>query len=277
MTPALVVCADWSASTRRRAVWAADVLEAAVFPLSRRAWTLADVLAEADDLRGHESAIVAFDAPLGLPRTYLAATGGGTFVDWLCRDAVSFDPVQRADEWSVERPFVRPLPGEWRKTVARARRAGVELRREIDVAARAESVFKCIGAKQVAGAARSLWRELRDVRARAGVTFRLWPFETGLDAAGIVVAEIYPALAYAEVIPVRPRSKADAGERRVAIEGLAAQSWLRLQEADVAARTEDDFDACVAAAALLARIRAGRPLTGAAVDPVAEGGILLAS
>lgn len=232
------------------------------------------MLAETDELRGDDPALVAFDAPLGLPRSYLAAARAASFVEWLARvDDVTLSPLPSGEAWTVARPFVRPrLRGSsWRAAEAAAAAAGVDLLRGVDRASGAQSVFRLVGAKQVGAAATALWRDLREARER-GREFSIWPFEA---AAGVTVAEIYPALALRE-LPRPPRSKRDAAARREALASLAEAGWARLLEPEEAAATDDDFDAAVTAAALLRRLRQRRPLAPPdAVDPLAEGAILL--
>jgi hypothetical protein len=261
VAPALLVCADWSASLRGRRAWAADVAERAVSPLSGR--TLAGLLAEVDELRGGDAALVCFDAPLGLPRAYLDDAGFRGFLDWLARadfDRV-FAPVRRASDWSPARPFIRPARGEWTALVA-DKPAGV-LWRAVDLQARSESVFKLVGAKQVGRAAQELWRELRASRA-AGGGCRIWPFEAPADD-GVTVAEIYPRLAYGRAVV-----KSDARARTAVLAELDPRVRLL---GDV--HTEDDFDAAMTALSLLQRLLDGRPLSDGDVDQVAEGAILL--
>ena len=261
--PAVVVCADWSAALRGRRAWAGDVVERSVFPLTAR--TVDALLDETAELVGlDDAALVCFDAPLGLPRPFLAAAGARGFLDWL--EGVDLDaafvPVTRAAEWSVSRPFIRPARGEWTALVASAPPGA--LLRGVDVRARSESVFKLVGAKQVGRAAQELWRELRAARA-AGRAFRIWPFEPPAER-GVTIVEIYPRLAYGRALV-----KSDARARAAALAGLDPR--LRLLGA---VETEDDFDAAFSACVLLQRLLDGLPLSDGEVDDLAEGAMLLA-
>lgn len=227
---------------------------------------------EVDDLRGGDRALLSFDAPIGLPKTYLRTVGAKSFVDWLMRadlDAL-FDPVTGPDLWSTARPFVRPVKGGWNGVVAAV--GHDMLWRAVDCRTSAESVFKLVGPKQVGRAAQELWRELRNAR-NEGREFRIWPFETGLDAPGVVVAEIYPRIAYREAVGTPFVAKRDRGARAEAIARIDPR--VRLVHPEAALESEDDFDAAVTAIAMLRRLSKGKPLVESEADSVYEGGMLL--
>jgi hypothetical protein len=123
-------------------------------------------------------------------------------------------------------------------------------------------------------------------------TFAMWPFEGELDtlvgSRGTTVAEMYPRAAYATALidgppHCRPRlaiAKTDRGMRQAALEQLEGMRWVRygkvrFEGLDCALDNEDDFDACVTAAALLRCVIEELPFT----EPLdsaagAEGGIL---
>jgi hypothetical protein len=122
--------------------------------------------------------------------------------------------------------------------------------------------------------------------------FKVWPFEGELqgllDSAPVVVGEIYPRAAYATAlldVPTASRAplvvaKTDLGVRREAIASLKSASWPRwlrvtfenLAEAEA---NEDDFDACMTAAALLRCILDGSPLCPPRIESASsEGGML---
>ena len=268
------MCADWSAGRKGRAAWAADLYEQAVFRLDppARGWTAGALLAEADAMRGDEAALVCFDAPLGVPESFLRAWGFSSFPWWLMAADFDrlFEPVDSPEDWSPERPFVRPRRGGWKGVLAAADVVGLTLWRDVDRLTGAESMFKLVGAKQVGRAAQELWRELRRSRLE-GHAFRLWPFEADLDAAGVVVAEIYPRTAYEEVLGRTALRKRDPAARREAALLLRPE----VRETVAAAATEDDLDAAVSAVAILRRLAGGRVLAVEAhVDRKAEGGIL---
>jgi hypothetical protein len=226
--------------------------------------TVAELVDETDELRDGGSALLAFDAPIGLPSGYLAQTGYGSFVEWL--DNAEFDrcfrPVVRASDWTIDRPFIRPERGEW---TALVHRLGAEvLWRSVDIAAKSESVFKLVGAKQVGRAAQELWRELREVRRKQRL--EIWPFDRALPGPGLVLAEIYPRLAYGHQVV-----KSDSAARSAAVDGVDPRVRLISRP-----ETEDDFDAAMTATVLLVRELDALSVAAESADEFAEGGILLA-
>ena len=153
----LIVCADWSKSPANRAVWVAAPATKEVRrlePTPGTPWTVARVLERTTRLVGTAgSALVSFDAPIGVPESYLDAArtdfGGpaaATFLDWLPLADASrefWDPVRSPAAWSVRRPFfVVPkgkgsLDGFNRAAAA----AGIELRRDVEFASRGQIRF----------------------------------------------------------------------------------------------------------------------------------------
>jgi hypothetical protein len=121
--------------------------------------------------------------------------------------------------------------------------------------------------------------------------FKIWPFEIELDTLvspfSIVVGEMYPRAAYTTALldePVESRArlsiaKTDAGTRQAAIKSLKEAQWIRSNEVAVhdleaAADNEDDFDACLTAAALLRCALEHVPMHAPLDSPRVEGGIL---
>lgn len=281
-SPSVLIVADWSATTRGRAVWRSDVQERSVERLSPPAggWTLPRVLHGVAG--GNGGTLVAFDAPLGLPRSFLAAAGMPRFLDWLehACDGDALDPVASPTPWTVARPFIVPRgTGSWKLAVAEALGVGVELLRDIDRETNAECVFKLVGAKQVGGAARALWRELVAAR-REGVDFSIWPFETADLGGGVIVAEIYPSAAYRIALDRPLGAKSDPVVRRAAVADLEKAGWalrerVRFADLTAAGDSDHDLDALLTVAALLRLQLEGRSLASPQfVDPVSEGGIL---
>lgn len=122
--------------------------------------------------------------------------------------------------------------------------------------------------------------------------FQVWPFEGDLTmllkSDSIIVGEIYPRAAYSTALldgPVELRpplslEKTAADHRRSAIEALTNSEWVRGQRVsfenlDCAQANEDDFDACITAAALLRCELEGLPFCAPwlEIDRV-EGGML---
>jgi hypothetical protein len=137
----------------------------------------------------------------------------------------------------------------------------------------------------------ALWQDLAPLLT-VDRTFTVWPFEGDLEmllrTSSVVVGEIYPRAAYATaLLPMPPISrsrlsvaKTDASVRHQAIASLQDADWIHalgvtfenLAEAEA---DEDEFDACVTAAALLRCVLEGSPVGLADIDAArAEGGML---
>lgn len=91
-TLSAILCADWGKDVSKRAVYVADIESRVVRRLSTASWSLAEVLNEAERWRATGSVLATFDAPLGVPASYLAALGRlpgaqplATFLDLLAR------------------------------------------------------------------------------------------------------------------------------------------------------------------------------------------------
>ena len=102
----------------------------------------------------------------------------------------------------------------------------------------------------------------------------MWPFEAEIGAEGVLVAEIYPRVAYAEAFGTPLIKKTDRAARVDALARVAAD--VRVMSPQEAAANDDEFDACGTAIAILKRLLAGTPLVTSQPDAVFEGGILLA-
>jgi hypothetical protein len=134
----------------------------------------------------------------------------------------------------------------------------------------------------VGSATCELWRELGPLLA-GGRSFKVWPFEGDLldllRPTQVVVGEIYPRAAYATAlldasVPSRSMltlAKTDAQVRCDVVAALQTAEWVRLLgvtlENLVEARAnEDDFDACMMAAALLRCVLEELPLCPPRLD-----------
>jgi hypothetical protein len=294
----VIVCADWSKNRGKREVYAASPRARRVWRVSPPPgrWTLDTVVAAATRLEPGlgGSALVGFDAPFGLPASALRATGRATFRDWLQHvdPGTALEPVAGAAEWSIERPFVVvPAGAGSRKAIEqRMAAAGIDWKRRVDVAARANPIFIAGGiAGAVGGSAMDLWRSLRGTAS----TVAVWPFDGSLNelaaTAPVVIGEIYPRLAYAlatselsaELRTPLAVSKTVPAVRVAFLEALRAESsWVfragvRVDDLTMAEASEDAFDACVTALGLLRCALEGTPLVDPACeDRIAEGGIL---
>jgi hypothetical protein len=248
--------------------------------------------------------VAAFDVPLGVPQSYLTALARlqdaapmETFLDVL-RGVSStpyfYEATKAAQDWRIGRPFfvVPGGDGGLGTYVAAAARAGVGLYRKIDRTTGAKAAFIKSGVPgSVGSAASALWQELVS-ELTPDRTFKVWPFEGTLEdllrSGGVVVGEMYPRAAYATaLLDVPPTSrpplvvaKTDSAVRRAAIVALRTARWVRsldvrLEDLAQAEANEDDFDACVTAAALLRSVLEDAPLCPPQMEAAwAEGGML---
>ncbi len=292
-----IVCVDWGKEHRKRRAWLAGVAERTIRPLPISHPSLGAIL----ELAGRRSGrtLVAVDAVLGVPRTYLdraraavpAWREASDFLSWLLA-AQTVDGFQiearRASDWSPDRPFIAVPRGKGALSNFWAA-AGGRLLREVDVATHAKSVFIVSGIPgTVGGGTRALWQELVPM-LKAERTFGIWPFDgtlAALEWRPVVLAEIYPrvccglALAPAVPTPLKTLAKTDRAIRATYVDRLASADWVRagavrFEATARAVDDEDDFDAMFSAAALLRCVLRGHPLDRLPLDPV-EGGILAA-
>lgn len=291
-----ILCADWSKKPGKRALYEACVRARVVRRVPGDGWTVERVLNRARESDGPR--LVAFDAPLGVPASFLRAvrelprwSKATSFWDWL--PTASLDACEGAPMWTVEQPFFR-VPrgtGSLKQFVAAAQASGIELRRQVEQETAGKSVFITAGIPgSVGSAALDLWRGL--VAARdSGCPFAVWPFED-VDLSSLararetVVAEIFPRAAYATALAdSEPRArlaiaKTDRATRARALDRLSAVGWVRangvtFEGLSEARASEDDFDALLTGCALLRCEIEGLPLWRDPLHaPLAEGGIL---
>jgi diadenosine tetraphosphate (Ap4A) HIT family hydrolase len=297
-----IVCADWSKDSRRRAAYVAEVATRLVRRLGSGPFTLRSLVDAAVAHVGEGSVLVGLDAPLGAPRSLLAATyrdlglpPTATFVEWIAKAAAwpgFFTRGTDGDEWSPLHPFFRIAPGaDGRNRMFQAmRERGVEPLRDVDRTTSAKSLFILSGIPgSVGSSVVDLWPAVSAILANHPGGIRWWPFdqaqpETG--DAGVVLAEIYPRALYASALaseppPLRARLSIAKGERecrRTAIASLRAQDWVReygvrFEDVDPDTITEDEFDALLSAAGALRCVLDGTPLGWSGSDAF-EGGIL---
>ena len=302
--PSAILCADWGKESAKRAVYLADIAARVVRRVPGKAWSLAGLLEEAQRWTSMGSVLVTVDSPLGVPKSYLAALNRvlpglplTTFLDLLGSVASMprfFDCSSFPGDWTVDRPFFAVPAGVRGLSAYEAAAAsyGVRLRRSIDRQTAAKSVFIKSGIPgSVGSAACALWQELAPLLA-GDRTFRVWPFEGDLRVllrtSSVVLGEIYPRAAYATaLLPAPPSSrsrlsvaKRDASVRSQAIISLRKTDWVdslavRFENLVEAEANEDDFDACLTAAALLRCVLGGTLVEHAHDDAArAEGGML---
>jgi diadenosine tetraphosphate (Ap4A) HIT family hydrolase len=294
-----IICADWSKSSTRRAAYVAEISTRSVKSLGSGPFTLRSLVDAASALAGKGSVLVGLDVPLGAPRSLLAATHRelglpptATFIDWVTKAAAwpaFFSRGVEGEPWSPLRPFFRVPPGAdgRNRTFRTMRERGVDPLRDVDRTTSAKSLFILSGIPgSVGSSVADLWPALTGMR-RDGI--RWWPFdqaqpETG--AAGVVLAEIYPRALYASALAPEPPAlrarlsiaKGDRKCRRVAIDSLLAQDWVRehgvrFEDVEPETITEDSFDALLSAAGALRCVLEGTPLGWSGSDAF-EGGIL---
>jgi hypothetical protein len=269
--PSLVIAADWSVDPRKRWMARADLTSEDRYLLypPETAGKPSNLVSRIRQIVSHRrTALIGFDFPIGLPRSYAKAVG---IVSW--RQAlyqfgssgwenfynVSNDP-------SLYNPFF-PLPkrtgekGNYRKQLVE--KLGFtkfdQLKRRCDIQAKAESLFYTLGPKQVGRAAINGWRE---VLGPAMDQIHFWPFDGRLsqllESTGIVVAEIYPREAYRQLdISVGPgtgRSKRRREDRKAVSLGLLSRikknDWISITKAAESCfvwgfNSDDDFDAMI--------------------------------
>ncbi len=73
MNISAILCADWAKEQRKRAVFVADIGARTVSRIARADWSVAKVLDAAQPWAERGPVLVAFDAPLGVPASYLEA------------------------------------------------------------------------------------------------------------------------------------------------------------------------------------------------------------
>jgi hypothetical protein len=210
--PFAILCADWGKKIGKRAVYVADVSERVVRRLDASEWKLGTVLKEAERWASNGPVLATFDAPLGIPESYLAATARvqswrspTTFLEFLIHAHSSpnfFEGTSHAADWKVEQPFVAVPAGVGGLSSYRnaATEQGVDLYRAIDKATGAKTLFAKSGIPgSVGSAACTLWQELGPLLATKRA-FRVWPFEGNihalLESSPVVIGEIYPRAAY---------------------------------------------------------------------------------
>ena len=289
-----IIAVDWGKDARKRAAYRAD-LEKRV--ISRLAFdgSLAHLIEYAATLE--TPVLIGIDAAIGFPAaawqrlSAQARHEAGTFLDFLLGPSLPgdfFDPVRTPEEWSPQRPFVRPPNGSWSlKAFVDASNHGFY--RQIDKWLNGNPIFLTSGIPgSVGSGTRALWQEL--IALAGNPHFRVWPFHgllgTLLTDRTPLIAEIYPkacygiALAEALPTPLMTIAKTRLPARQAAVGRLLASGWIAsrkisLNDLDAAIASEDDFDALISAATLMRLFLQNAPIESpATVDAIAEGGVL---
>ncbi len=236
-----VIAVDWSGaaarSTQRRAIWIAEV-EDGVPGALRSGLTRAEVADTLEGLLTGGSALVGLDFAFSFPGWFVRSEFGDVEAAWRL-DPEHWLAGPRAPFWRAR--GAAPTQEVFRRT----ERASPRPRGQGP-----ESVFKCVGAKQVGpGSVRGMpvLRRLRD----AG--YAIWPFD---DAGSHTLFEIYPRVLADGV-------KGDRSERVRRLDRLGAPAhWC-----DAAIDSADAFDAAISALVMARHVEA---LAGAKAteDPI---------
>ena len=308
---------------RKRAVYVATVDDRTVIRERppRNGWDLTGLLDLATSKKS--PVLIGVDVAIGLPDEYLRLLEnqkGQHFVRWLFRQEPEFfnDPpleTPRPESW-LSQPFFRVVSVDSGGRALNgfltdiAERHGVKdsrrlVFREIDQEAGAQSLFVVSGIPGTVGhGTRSFWGELRNCCPRpSDRDFSVWPFEAAHPGAGTILAETYPALAYAAALePCLSRSPkrvllTKTGKendlRRVCALLESSDSWpgsearFNVDRSWCAPSTEqcgccprcneDEFDAFITAAAVLRCLVSGQELCDRRwVKSKTEGSMLLA-
>ena len=122
MTLSAILCADWGKAFPKRAVYVADVSTRVVRRVSAAGWSVGRVLEEAERWTSTGTVLATFDAPFGVPESYLAALSSHSpaqpttnFLELLARTRHIprfYDGSSVARDWSVKRPFFSVQAGK---------------------------------------------------------------------------------------------------------------------------------------------------------------------
>lgn len=212
-----------------------------------------------EGVREGETVLVGFDFPIGLPFAYANQAAITSFKDALLRfGSVGwerfYDLCTARSEINVQRPFYPFRPGGTSPAhlvEALGVRDLLDLLRQCERPYpgrnAASHLFWTLGAKQVGRAAISGWRDLLGpaLRNNSG-TVAIWPFDGTVSElvrrAPIVVAETYPAEAYAHVGIARTGwSKRVQSDRKK--HGATLVGWAKDREVVFDGETEAQLNA----------------------------------
>jgi hypothetical protein len=244
MTDPRLIAIDWSGRSgadQRRALWLAEASDGELVRLEAgrtRAELVELLIAEADRDPG---LIVGFDFAFSLPAWYLQVRRLTPHQLWaLLADEALTPAMQRfglarwmngpeAPFWTMSQDHSRLRPEQmFRRTENDKRLPGVQ----------PKSVFQLVGAGQVG---RGSLYGMQALRQLTGAGFRVWPFDR---PALPLIVEIYPRLLTG---PVR---KSSQSERERYLEAVPMPADLR----QLAASSEDAFDAAISAVVMAARV-----------------------
>jgi len=247
MHPSRVIAVDWSGARvgASRTIWLAEIRAGRVERLEcgrdREALTAELLDAVRQARRDGERLVIGLDFSFGVPAWYADREGWRTGRDvWRAFTAARADAVLAAPTF----PF-------WGRGVQRTRPAALrddgptpplrETERLLRHGPRPFSVFQLVGAGSVGAAS---LRGMATLHALAEAGACVWPFDDDPGGPASVVAEVWPRLAAPAV------NKSDAAARLAHVRALAPCVEGVLAHEEAVHRSDDAFDALVAAMAL---------------------------
>ena len=296
------ISADWAKKPSKRAIWIADRQSGIIYrpdipPASR---SLKGLLNLANSLSENGPVVVGVDVALGVSAGFWQMIqedddwcSPKTFVDWLTVIDPSgefFSTAVTPEEWSISRPWFRVMEGDGGLNCF-LNKVPQGMLRKMDRLTSAKPIFAVSGIPGTVGSGtREFWKEVVPLMSNER-EFLIWPFEGELErllkSERIVLCETYPALAYAaaiaDYIPTGKIkiSKSKYESRYSTVSLLKQAEWVRtnqidLQNLESARNNEDDFDACLTAAAFLRCLCEKRQLVEPNhIDSQVEGSMLL--
>lgn len=236
-----ILCVDGSANKpSKRPVFRVDTMNAQGISRYRHEKGVAAIAESEEWRRLPKPILITVDVPIGLPNAFEDVWRDYRgFLPWL-RQREGRDwrelVAESIGDQEAKRPFVVCKKGE------RKADGHFPLRR-CERLTQGESVYWCVGGKQVGKAALQFWHDtLLPLSRHFGSRLAVWPFEA-LEGKEVVIAECYPTILYQQVWGRRvTKSSAcdvvDAvDEKRQHKPRLCCdKTWLH------AASSEDDFD-----------------------------------
>jgi len=289
-----IIAVDWAKGAAKRSAYQARLDTRSISRLAIDG-SLAQLIDHASSL--NIPALIGINAAIGFPMSswkrlnHDSDNQPGHFIDYLLNGPLPsrfFDPVTKLEEWSPQRPFIRPPAGKWSlKAFVEASDGG--LYRKNDSTLNGSSIFVTSGLPgSVGSGTRALWQELVALCGRP--SFSVWPFHGPLDTllknGKPVIAEIYPkacygiALAESLPTPLLTIAKTRENARRDTLARLRDSHWVEreriiIEDLEVAVENEDDFDALMSAAAMMRMFLENSPLESPqATETKIEGGVL---
>jgi hypothetical protein len=240
-----VVAVDWSGRSgpdQKRWIWLAEATEGELIRLEsgRSRTEVVDwLIAEA---HRDPNLITGMDFAFSLPAWYLHGRGLTAIDLWKTLANGSLTPIMKnlgLAQWLKE-----PEPPFWNKRKADAGLTrGQEFRRTEEAAraagAPAKSVFQLVGAGQVG---RGSLYGMQALHRLAGAGFRIWPFQPPTLP---VVVEVYPRLLTGPITKSSPAARAR----------YLASAPVPKTFRDLAAASEDAFDAAISALGMAAAVQ----------------------